>query len=512
MEISASSQSFGIASFAAGASQSSVIELDGFTLVSVMIPANWTAASLAFSISLDGVSYLPLIDAAGNEVTLNAVAGEVLPVSAVPPSSKFIVLRSGSVASPVVQASALTLEYQRAAILGTQIDWGAPMGGQALSSGRGLLGWLSAISATVSDDAASGTITTQNLNPNSGTATAGSTVSLALNGCSTLGIHILGTSTYTCPGGLSVQLSNDNATWVTVTGGAINALSSYQAGTMGSGSTGLFSTNVAGFAYARVTALNAVTGSAAVFLRASAGAADVALLPGNAVVGTVAVSAPVNSSLFANMNCAAVSGNTSAVFQYQGVSDAFQIIATAWTAGASTGLDLYLQTSYDNGTTWVDMWQVEAITATGTYFIPPTLLTGACFRFRWVNRTGAATTATITITSQRVSGVVAIQRQFFDRTAALLSGTLNATSTAYDISGAKQITCAIALGAATTPGSYQLQVSNDNVNWAAIGAAQAGTANAMVMWTNSVSARFARVICTSAGSGQTGTYLGIYAA
>jgi hypothetical protein len=117
----------------------------------------------------------------------------------------------------------------------------------------------------LSTETATGTITTQNLVPN-GAATAGSAVELTLNGCTTIAIQVTGTYT----GALSVQLTNDNARWETITATQIvNIVTGAGAATIASAAVGIFTFNARGFLKARVTGLAAMTGSATVTLRST---------------------------------------------------------------------------------------------------------------------------------------------------------------------------------------------------------------------------------------------------
>lgn len=205
---------------------------------------------------------------------------------------------------------------------------------------------------------------------------------------------------------------------------------------------------------------------------------------------------------------AAASGNGATITSGFGNVCAFDVNLSAFTAGASTGLDIFLQWSPDNAT-WYDLWQCEALTATGHVFIPPIFIPGRR-RMRWVNRGGAATTATVTVTAMQNQFIPPTVRQWFDRTANLLNGTATTASAAYDVVGCPTLTATVVLGAATTPGSYQLQISNDGTNWASIGTATAAAANAATAFSvTGVAARFARVICTVGATAQTGTYVAI---
>ncbi|MBC7564852.1 hypothetical protein H7100_01305 [Candidatus Saccharibacteria bacterium] len=136
-------------------------------------------------------------------------------------------------------------------------------------------------------------ITTQNLVP-AGVATAGSAVEISLNGDATLTTQITGTYT----GALSLQVTVNGTTWVTVGGTPfINLNTSTYLASITSALTSVFQSEVAGFIKARITALAAITGTATVNLQASSAtsmvALDTALPAGTNTIGSVSiVSAP----------------------------------------------------------------------------------------------------------------------------------------------------------------------------------------------------------------------------
>lgn len=119
------------------------------------------------------------------------------------------------------------------------------------------------------DVTASGTITTQNLNPNSGVATAGSTVALsAVNGYNTLTIQTVGTYT----GALTLQGTVDGTNWISFAGSQIlNNNTGLYLATITSALQSTFQAKISGFTQVRISALAAVTGSVDVTLRASMG-------------------------------------------------------------------------------------------------------------------------------------------------------------------------------------------------------------------------------------------------
>lgn len=113
-----------------------------------------------------------------------------------------------------------------------------------------------------------GTITTQNLNPTTGTATPGSFIKLADRNSSTYreamgraSVQVSGTYT----GALTPQISNDGLTWVAVGPNMVfNVNAGTYAQTIASGSVGVFNVFVGGAKYFRLSANAAVTGTATI--------------------------------------------------------------------------------------------------------------------------------------------------------------------------------------------------------------------------------------------------------
>jgi hypothetical protein len=108
-------------------------------------------------------------------------------------------------------------------------------------------------------------ITTTNLNPLTGTATSGSTISVGPFPSTTSVLAFTVAGTYTGP--LTPQLSMDNVNWTTAPGTPITDLAAQvQYPVIGSGVVGQFQVNITGYQYFRLTALGAVTGTATVTL------------------------------------------------------------------------------------------------------------------------------------------------------------------------------------------------------------------------------------------------------
>ena len=146
------------------------------------------------------------------------------------------------------------------------------------------------------DETASGNITTQNLVP-TGTATANSAVEISIVGKSLVAIQVTGTYT----GALTPQVTVNGTTWVSAAGGSVllNMASGAYSATISSATQGIFIFDCAGFNKFRISANAAVTGTAAVTLRASAATGmvslDNALPAGTESIGNIATVSTVTT-------------------------------------------------------------------------------------------------------------------------------------------------------------------------------------------------------------------------
>ena len=168
------------------------------------------------------------------------------------------------------------------------------------------------VSVTQSDITASGNITTQNLVP-AGVATAGSSVELTLVNAASLSIQVTGTYT----GALSLQATIDNTNWITLGGTPLlNINTGGYLASITSALQSIFQAECNGFIKVRITALAAVTGTAAISLRASMGSSMVALdasIPaGSNLIGLVSGSGSFNI-IGSNSAGNAVTGNPVAI-------------------------------------------------------------------------------------------------------------------------------------------------------------------------------------------------------
>lgn len=140
---------------------------------------------------------------------------------------------------------------------------------QKVSLPSSLIGQLvasSSLPVTLSLETASGTITAQNLNPASGTATTNSTVELLVGDSNSVSIQVSTALT----GSLTYQYTTDGVNWIS---NAANCLRNNNNGalnsTISSGFTGIYMAPTYGAYKVRVSANGATSGSATVTLRGS---------------------------------------------------------------------------------------------------------------------------------------------------------------------------------------------------------------------------------------------------
>lgn len=266
------------------------------------------------------------------------------------------------------------------------------------------------------------------------------------------------------------------------------------------------------------SAQNVVIGTAQVPINFSQiqGSAPLPITPGdsqsNRAVGVGAVGpwGTVDGS-YNPANMAAASGNGSTLSLVAGPSVGYMFNVTAWNAGSSTGLDLFIEETYDiqNAVVgWSTIWHVEAITGTGV-IRTPLLPVGGRRRIRWAHRGGSATTASVQVFPMYMSGSCQRQVQYFDRTAGVGSGTavLNTVSATYDIAGVNPIVV-MDCGTASAVASFQVEMSLTGAvnSWYSAGAAKAidslSANRTRLNIDQGVRGKFLRIVCTNAGTSQ----------
>jgi hypothetical protein len=98
------------ATIANGASLSGAVNLSGWTLIGIDMPASWTAANLTLQASVDNSTWDNVFDSLGTEVTITAAASRFIllnPADFV--SVRYLKVRSGTSGTPVNQGGARTI-------------------------------------------------------------------------------------------------------------------------------------------------------------------------------------------------------------------------------------------------------------------------------------------------------------------------------------------------------------------------------------------------------------------
>lgn len=193
------------------------------------------------------------------------------------------------------------------------------------------------------------------------------------------------------------------------------------------------------------------------------------------------------------------SGNSGTIGQDFGANVSALVNVSA-VSGTNPTLDVVLQESHDNGTTWQDTYWLPRITATGTYALPPMLLQG---RRRWNYIVGGTSPSfTFGITVMQGALPTGIYRSFADRV--ISPNSLSSTST-FNIEGCSDIEFIVDMGAITTTAPvFQLEGSENGSTWRVLGTPVTPTANAVTAQVvNGSLPRFIRARTTTAGAGAT---------
>lgn len=101
------------ATIANGESVSAEIDIMGYNLLAIQMPAAWTTANLTFQASsATGGTFNDVYDDAGSEVTVTAAVSRVISLDSVAlklAPMRYIKIRSGTTATPVAQGGARSL-------------------------------------------------------------------------------------------------------------------------------------------------------------------------------------------------------------------------------------------------------------------------------------------------------------------------------------------------------------------------------------------------------------------
>ena len=190
----------------------------------------------------------------------------------------------------------------------------------------------------------------------------------------------------------------------------------------------------------------------------------------------------------------------------------FQVtVAVTAVTGTTPTLDLRIEESFDGGTNWVTLYEMQRITATGSYNTP--ILRASGRHIRYV-RTIAGTTPSFTmaLTRNLLPFIQAEpQKRLIDRSIVLT--TLNSVTPVLFQGAANNVQLVINVGAITTTApTIQLEGSEDGINFYAMGAPLTAVASSTVQLTvTDLSATYTRARVSTAGVGVTAGYVSIKA-
>lgn len=314
------------------------------------------------------------------------------------------------------------------------------------------------------DIVASGNITATNSNPNTGTPTAGSTVAVSpLNGQGVATVQITGTYT----GALTFQVTADGVNWlnqsyatsITGTPSIVSAVTSAQ--------TGEFQANVVGQTGFRISCNGAITGSAAVTIRASAATApvlsQVALAAGAANIGTALTNFVPVAHVTDVASAAIITTTTSASLSPNlGISYSVNIPVTA-VSGTSPTLSVAIQESTDSGTNWYTVYVFPTITTTGDYYSPYLVQSGSTLRYvQTVGGSSPSFTRSIVRNASNQSNTQSY-KNFIDT--AIVPSTTNSTTASVYVENLNTYTAIVNQGTGGSAVTFALDGSDDNVSW-----------------------------------------------
>ena len=173
-------------------------------------------------------------------------------------------------------------------------------------------------------------------------------------------------------------------------------------------------------------------------------------------------------------------------------------------SGTNPTLDVYLEESYDNGTTWTTIWTAPRKTGISSIQVPPMAV---CGRRRWSWTIGGTTPSfTFVVTTQPLAPPVPLSRLIIDRT--LVPTTLNSATPAVNVAGCVQIAGRINLSTLGSPApTFVLEISDDGTDWMQVGSSLTPAGTGLVsLTTASNPANFARIRVSSAGTGSALSY------
>ena len=200
---------------------------------------------------------------------------------------------------------------------------------------------------------------------------------------------------------------------------------------------------------------------------------------------------------------------TSSIANSLGNGFQVNIVVTSAT-GTNPTLDVRVEESFDGGTNWVTLYEMQRITAVGSYNSP--ILRASGRHIRYVQTVGGTSPSFTRAVTRNVLPFIPAepQKRLMDRSIVLT--TLNSVTPVLFSGSANNVQLVINLGTATTPPAIQLEGSEDGVNFYAIGTPLTGVASSTVQLTiANVSATFVRARVSTIGATVVAGYVSIKA-
>lgn len=193
------------------------------------------------------------------------------------------------------------------------------------------------------------------------------------------------------------------------------------------------------------------------------------------------------------------------------LGNGFQVnIGVTAVTGTNPTLDVRVEESFDGGTNWVTLYEMQRITAVGSYNSP--ILRASGRHIRYVQTVGGTYPSfTRAITRNILPFIQAEpQKRLMDRSIVLT--TLNSVTPVLFSGAANNVQLVINLGTATTPPALQIEGSEDGINFYPIGSPLTGVASSTVQLTlTGMSATFVRARVSTVGATVVAGYVSLKA-
>lgn len=208
---------------------------------------------------------------------------------------------------------------------------------------------------------------------------------------------------------------------------------------------------------------------------------------------------------------AAITASATSSAVANNLGNGFQInVAVTAVAGTTPTLDIRIEESFDGGTNWVTLYEMQRITATGSYNSPIMRATGR--HIRYVRTVGGTSPSFTNAVTRNILPFIQAepQKRLMDRSIVLT--TLNSVTPVLFSGAANNVQLIINLGTATTPPVLQIEGSEDGINFYAMGTPLAGVASSTVQATISgLSATYVRARVSIVGATVVAGYVSLKA-